>query len=336
MVARIEDYIKKVLGISVKVLPFAKSQLLGLPLYLRETYWFHTFTIFNQNLVLAEPKNEDEFSTLNIEKHFALLGDVLGKKIVFLSGNIMSYNRARLIEKGINFIVSDKQLFLPDLLIDLRENYTNPKSAYRAKSLLPSAQFLVLFHIINLENNNAIENISFKKIAKLTGYSPMAITKAVENLKALGLVEVFGGKEKYIRFRYNKIDLWNNVLDRQLFVNPVLKRVYADNFPVTVEGVKSNISALAVYTDLNEAKPIFYAIEKNNFNNFIKVNDLKNLNDFDGEYCIEVWKYNPIKLMTHLDNKTLVDRFSLYLSLYGFYDERVEMALTQLISDVVW
>jgi len=48
------------------------------------------------------------------------------------------------------------------------------------QNLIPSAQGIVLFHLLNSEKTWDIEKKSFKEIAIKLNYSPMAITKAVE------------------------------------------------------------------------------------------------------------------------------------------------------------
>jgi hypothetical protein len=53
-----------------------------------------------------------------------------------------------------------------------------------------------------------IQEHSFKAIAQKFDYTPMAITKAIENIKSHRLIDVIGEKEKFIRFRYDKKALW--------------------------------------------------------------------------------------------------------------------------------
>src|ERR1035437_5667613 len=123
---KISTYIHDVLGYNTQPQPTAKSRLGRLPLFITEAYNFYDLTLFNRDLILAEIKDKENFSVLQIEKQFAQLKQTLEKKIVLVADSVTSFNRKRLIEKGINFIVPGKHLFLPDLLIDLPENYSNP------------------------------------------------------------------------------------------------------------------------------------------------------------------------------------------------------------------
>lgn len=54
-----------------------------------------------------------------------------------------------------NFIVPGKQLYLPSLLVDLREHFKNKKTA--AKGLLPSAQAILIYRI--LQRNERLEDL---------------------------------------------------------------------------------------------------------------------------------------------------------------------------------
>ena len=91
------------------------------------------------------------------------------------------------------------------------------------------------------------------------------------------------------------------------------------------------------YTDLNPSKQQYFAIEKTVFYGLQKSNALVNLNDYEGKYAIEVWKYDPLTLVDELPNDmAVVDPLSLYLSLRDSKDERIEMALEQIIEKNIW
>lgn len=335
---RLKQYIQETLGVEIEPQPIPKKQLGGLPMYIGETYRLYYLELYNQLLVLAEPKQIEGLSILQTEKHFDLLKNVLGNEIIMLLlPQITAFNRKRLIEKGINFIIPDKQLFMPDLLIHLKESFSNNRGKNELQTLLPSAQFLLIYHILHKGKKWKIEKVPFKEIAAITGYSAMAITKAVENLKSHDLVEVNGEKEKFIRFTIaDKGELLKTVMNRKLFINPVLKRVFIENRPVVSQLPHTNASALPEYTDLNPTNQEYFAIEKHHYYALLKNHALHDLNDNEGKYCIEVWKYNPnILLDLAKPDALVVDPLSLYLSLQDSHDERVQMALGKLLERVI-
>lgn len=331
------NYINETLGTNAIEKPIQNRNLGNLPMYVSQAYKLYDAVIFNKEIVLVELKNEDDLSILQADKHLQLLRNTFGKIVVLVLDNILSYNRKRLIEKGINFIVPGKQMFLPELLINLNESFTQSKSKQQSNTLMPSAQLLLLYYIIHRHSNWKLEEHSFKEIAEKLNYSPMAITNAVEDLKQHELIEVDGDKEKYIKFNLERNELWHMAQEQNILESPIVKTVYVDVLPSNNFMLKANASALPEYTSLNPSKQQYYAMEKNTYYSLKRNNGLVNANDREGQYGIEVWKYNPLTLVEEMDNEqAVVDPLSLYLSLKDNYDERVEMGLEQIIEKYIW
>ena len=327
---------QEVLGTDIAAVPADPGVLRNFPLYISENYRAYSASLFNRDFLLVELKNEQAFSIAQIEKHLHMLRDSFNQSVVLLCNDISAITRKRLIEKGINFIVPGKQLYLPEFFIDLRERFQNARSVHKTVQLLPSAQFLLIYHIIHRYEKWKIEEHSFKEIAAQTGYTAMAVTKAVENLKHHELIEVSGAKEKMIRFNLERHELWNVAMQQNLLVNPVIRMVYVDERPKDFF-LMSNASALPEYTDMNPSRQLYYAIEKNIFYGLLKSNSLKNLNEHEGKYCLEIWKYDPGRLVAEIPNdRAVVDPLSLYLSLKNSHDERIEMAMEQIIEKFIW
>jgi phosphoribosylformylglycinamidine (FGAM) synthase PurS component len=325
------------MGIQPTATPLAKSYLDRLPMYIHETFKLYSINLFNTGIILAELKNEDKLSIQQTEKQVQQIKNLLNLKVVVVLENVQAYNRKRLIEKGINFIVPGKQLYMPDMLIDLRESFVHPKTKQKNETLLPSAQFLLIYHIIHRNQQWKLEEHPFKEIAQKLAYTPMAITNAIDNLKYHELIEVEGEKEKFIRFRYDRHELWNIAHQQNLLVNPVIKTVYVDEKPESLFLLQSNASALPEYTDLNPSRQEYFAIEKTVFYGLQKSNALVNPNEYEGRYALEVWKYNPLTLVDELPNdRAVVDPLSLYLSAKESRDERIEMALEQILEKFIW
>jgi DNA-binding MarR family transcriptional regulator len=330
----LRNYIKEILGIGLLLERVSQVDLDRLPLYIKDSYRLYHIKLYDTPFVLAEIHDEDAFSSTQIEKHLGVIKNILHEKAVLLIKNITSINRKRLIEKSINFIVPGKQLFIPDILVDLREIFINRREKEQRDKLLPSAQFILLYHILHLPQRNKpqITDLSFKELAERLGYTPMAITNAVENLTSNGLCIVKGSKEKYISFNRDRIELWN--IARPYLINPVLKQVYVDEKP-DIFMLQSNTSALPEYSDMNFGNQSYYAIEKSKYYALQEKELFVNLNDYEGLCCLEVWKYDPVRLVEDSDSagENVVDPLSLYLSMKDIHDERIEMALDQLIDN---
>ena len=197
-------YINEVLGTDLDSEPVPSNYLDSLPLYIRESYRFYFVRLYNHSFVLAEIRKEDSFSNLQIEKHLGIIRSALNKKVALVSEGMSAINRKRFIEKGIDFVVPGKQLFLPDMLIDLKETFSDSRMNKKKDKLLPSSQYILLYHILHRYNEIQIKDLSFKELAERMGYTQMAISKAVENLKYYDLCKVEGLKEKYIHFNLER------------------------------------------------------------------------------------------------------------------------------------
>jgi hypothetical protein len=191
----------------------------------------------------------------------------------------------RLIEKRINFIVPGKQLFLPDLLLDLRENGAAMENGEKRGKLLPSAQFILLFHLQHQQAERGITALTFKELAEELGYTAMVITNAAENLRSHQLCSVTGRKEKYIAFNYGRAELWKAA--QPYLASPVLKQVFVDEKP-DMPLLRSNASALPGYADLDPGRQQYYAIGKNDYYDLHHEGKLVNENEFQGAGCLEV------------------------------------------------
>lgn len=331
----IENFVDEVLGQPLKAKPLVGKQQHGLPLYISEGYELLQGEIFDQIVILVKIKNESAFSILKLDKHLNVLKQIFTQPVIVLFDEVAAYKRKRLIEKKINFIVLDKQLFIPALMVDLKEQSTIPK--VKTKKLLPIAQLLIVYHLLYMQKKWKIEDNTFKDNAAYFNTNAMAISRAADNIQQLGLIVIEGERDKNIRFQLDNIALWQEIERRELWVNPILKKVYVDKIPEGVTLLRSNTSALPEYSEMNPSKQHYYAIEKKAFYDLQKNKVLVNANETEGEYCLEVWNYNPLTLIKEMNAETpAVDPLSLYLSLKNIKDERIEMALEQIIEKYIW
>lgn len=328
------DYVEDILQVDIEPVELSKQEVGNLPLYISEMYRLYLTKLFNIEFILVEYRDIENFSIFQLDKHFALTRESFNKKIVLLAENLSSLNRKRMIAKGINFIIPGKQMFLPDFLIDLNDSFRYPKPKKKTEKLLPSAQFILLYFILHWTEKNILEQSSFTQLAAKTGYTKMAITNAAESLVNYKLCSVVGTKEKYIQITKARNELWQTALP--YFDNPVLKKIFVDEMPETVALLKSNESALPEFSDINPCQQNYYAIFKDEFYYLLKNGQLKNPNEYEGQYCLELWKYNPQILASGISERNNVDPLSLYLSLQENHDERVESALEQIMERYVW
>lgn len=332
---KLTAYIKSILGIEAAIQPLDKPKMDKLPMYLKESYKWHKAILIDRTCLFAELKEETLFGMAQIEKHVEQAKNTFDLPVIVIFNKLEAYNRKRLIERRVAFIVPNKQLYMPELFIDLKDyNNAAPKEI---NTFTPIAQQLFLLYLLDKNKSILLEQKTFKELAVLLKTNPMAITRAVENLKQHEIIVVTEGKEKFVQFKLERHELWNDAMQRNLLVTPIIKQVYVDELPLANNLLLSNASALPEYTDMNDVRQQYYAIEKNVFYALQKKKELINANKHEGEYCLEVWKYNPT-LLSELEqpDAPVVDPLSLYLSLKDSHNERIEMALEQIIEKYTW
>lgn len=245
------------------------------------------------------------------------LSSVLSLPIVFYFSNLKYYERQRYIEKCVFFITECGEVFLPNIILHSKKEKTKSPSKLSA-----SAQFLVLYHLQKMN----LDGLSVSEMAsKIRQYSYVSIAKAVENIETLGLCECKKDSErsKRIRFITEGHELWEKA--KPYMTTPVKEVKYCDAVPAM--GFQySGVSALASYTMLSPDETPTIAVYSGRFKDI----DFQGLNDFDGNVKIEIWRYPEMD--TESD---VVDRLSLFLSLEGDTDPRVDKE-NKIMLDKVW
>lgn len=318
----IRKYLHESLGFTVNVAKLPDSQVKKLPMYLAYGYTYYLLELDGQLFILAYcgemPKTAGQ-----LKKQAQDISHHLGMRVVFAMDTQSAGLKRRMIQDKINFIVPGNQLYLPELLIDLKENI---KSMQTYPTLLsPSAQALLLFHL----QVERLEGFSFKEIADKLGYSAKTITKAAGELKAKNLCEVLGTKEKQFKFNPDRKVLWEQ--SQPQMQQPVSK-VYYVNRMDGANFCQSHDTALAHYTFLADTGKQAYAIGQSEFDDLKEKGYWEYLDETEGEVRLEIWKYNP----RILSQNGYIDPLSLYLCYKHDSNERVEAEINELIQKMIW
>jgi len=322
--SNIRDYLQQVIGIEVEVRATGNTELANMPLFLRNAYEYQRVSILDKDVVFAIVRVTDTPSPDQLKKQEEQLERMFAANIVFVFEWLEAYQRKRLVQKRLPFMVPGKQLYIPFLFIDLNEMLGKPKKQY--ERLRPASQCLLLYHL----QVEQLEGLRFQDIALRLRYSSMTISRAAKELEAFGLVEIAGSREKNLKFNKTRKGLWQQ--SKELFLSPVKERVYVSQLPGEVDLYASDQTGLEHYTDLAGGWRQTYALDDDTYRLLKRNNKLKDLNVADGKYSFEVWSYKP-GLLT---DTNVVDPLSLYLSMREAEDERVEIALEQLLEQVVW
>jgi hypothetical protein len=315
----LEKYIKEILSVDLTIFPLEKSVCDKLPFHIKASYALHETSLLGQRICLLShlSSEEPELTPDRLSKQMEYLSKHVDFPVVFVFDKIVSYNLKRMIAKGINFIIPNKQLFIPSLLMDLRKVSDNPQK--QTIKLTPMAQFLLLYHL----QQKPLTGQTTLQLSTLLSQNYKIINRAIKNLEELGLCQLNGGKEKHIQFVEKGRNLW--AMSQKFFQSPVERVFYTDELLQTA--IKSSINALAHYTMLNDEPRFYFAIDKL----AIKTMDISP-NKYIGNNTIEIWRYNPVPL----SNDGFIDKLSLYLLLQNDENERIQGELEQMINNIQW
>jgi len=327
LIKELRKYIKNTLDITLTIQPW--NDCADLPFFLKDQYTFYQTKIATTHCILMVANDKQETTPAAIRKNIDLLRPKTNKaEIIYVRQQLNSFNRKRLVEQKVCFIIPGNQMYLPFLGIDFREYFKKLQS--RPETLSPSAQ-VVLLHSL-LKGNQDI--LRLNDLAGRYGYSVMTMSRAFSEIESLGLAEINTqgrGRKREMILKGTKQEVWENSL--KFLRTPVIQRLYLDQSVTIPDGTYAGLSALARYSTLAESVNTVWAIssfEAKSLARRYRPGELsaKDLNCNE----IEVWNYDP-KLFAAAG---VVDRLSLFLSLRDEKDERVEVALEQMMKEMSW
>jgi len=317
-------YLKETLDVDVR--PEKWSGIGNLPIFLRNTYVFGGLRILGVPCLVMAARDKTEQTPATIKKHMLQVRKKWQDEIIYVQQKVTAYNRKRLIQQKIPFVVPLNQMYLPFLGIDLREHFKNIREA--EANFSPSTQVVVLYYL----SQDGQMRLTPKRLANALGYSIMTMTRALDELDGAGLgTIVMEGRERVLRFNKDKKQVWETALQR--LRSPVKKRLWVKSFSNKPFGVKAGLTALAHYSNLAEPVNPVLALDGKQWKN-VKTNDDMMILDIAEPDAskLEIWSYSP-KLF---EEKGVVDRFSLFLSMREDEDERVQSALEGMLEVVEW
>ena len=313
-----------ILGRKVELTRRTADKLKGLTIGEKLSYVFYDGTYLGVSLLFVEPKKGNptpKVCSLTSNR----LAELYGLPVVFILQPGPTYERTRLMDKGVYFVMSDQYAFLPMLVATEKSSNRVP-----AKVLSPVAQYLLLFHL----QVKSLEGLSAREIAPLVPYSYESVTLGLTCLTDVGLVEKIkaGQRSKVVHFMEKGRELWNKA--QPYLTNPVDRRFYCDEMNGQDTYPECGINALAHYSRLNPDEERMLAMTQKEYNGLNSQGTFVRQNLYDGNYMIEVWKYQPI--IQFEDDKAYVDKLSLVLSLKADEDPRVEGEVEYIIERMVW
>jgi len=317
-------YIEALTGVRPRLEEQPEPSVSSVPLFLRERYDFLETQLFGRRLRLAMEKEQpNEVSPTEYGRHAALLKQLFGVEVVLVIPKMPSYVRNRLVREGIPFIVPGAQMFLPMLLIDLRERFSKAQSRIQNK-LSPVSQLVVIYQILR----EAIARIPLGQLGEKLAYSPQAMSHAQEELQIANLCEVRrAGKMIFLEFTLRGKVLWERA--EPIMTSPVRRTQWIRWGQPRARAVAASTTALSRLSMLAEDSVETYAMRDRAVVAALEQGELFGCGGREeADARMESWKYDPWVLA---ENGS-ADPCSLYLSLQRSGDERVQKEIRFLIE----
>lgn len=307
------------------------AQVNKLPYFLQDAFEFAELELLGHPIVLAMVQTEKKRPLGEVRTWLDKIRVLGGQSVVYVTDALASYERRRLIEQKVSFIVPGNQLYLPELGLDLREYFRQRAVADAvAASLSPAAQAMLLTALLHQPWQAELQ---LSKVAVALGYTPMTLSRVVKELTAAKLATAYTvRRSRWLRMAHSPQQTWERA--KPLLRSPVKRVVWVrpDGGAVIQPRPLAGLSALARYSMLAEPKWPVYAVSAAQWKEATNAGVRALPEPVAGASQWQVWAYSPALL----PSAATVDPLSLTLSLQDKADERIGLALDELNGQLPW
>ena len=302
-------------GQQIELRNLSKQDQKGLWLELIANFKMMQFDFNGQVMLLLVAKGEMDYTNVQRRKISERIESIKHIPAVFYFDNLLTYERDRLVEQGVYFIVADKFAFVPTLIINRLSTKSEIKELF-----YPSTQYILFYHL----QIESLDGLSLKELEDKVPYKYKTIAKSIKQLEALGLVSLEGSRNKKLVFELSWKELWDKASTN--LIDPIKSIEYtSDVFP---EGDIGGISALSHYSMLvpEDVPTRVLTAEWVREHKY----SIPELHSFEDTQRIEIWKYPPSGTSGY------VDKLSLFLTLKDDNDPRVEKEIAIMMNKIKW
>jgi AraC-like DNA-binding protein len=289
--------------------------------------------VFDRDYVLLVCTARNRPTPGQVEKHAQIAQAALGANVAFVFPSLPAFDRKRLVQRHVPFIVPGRQTYLPMVMIDLREKSpAHPAvGGRRPEALSAPAQVLLLFH---LQKQPDSAQWQLNQWADALGYSRMTLSRVYRELLSAELCRPSGkGRQVLVEFPPERRALWEKALP--YLRSPVAGRAHVvianrDDLPLYQAGE----SALAQLSMLAAGREKVFAMSPGGYRAALENGKLTRVPYADDDtVVVERWRYDPGILSP---DGRVVDTLALFLTLQHDQDERVQAALKEMLEAVRW
>ena len=316
----LERYLSEVTRLKITTDEMNNSDL---PYFFSRQYALYRLVIGSTRFTAVFLLEEGEFKPVQFIKHMRQVSSINVDELCVVAQSLPGYVRRRLIEQGTAFVVPRVQMYLPSLGMELRKR-SHQKKPLVVDRFSPATQVV----LINWLLRRVGESVTPLALSKQLCYSAMTMSRALNELEAskIAQVERFG-RERFVTFTADRQAIWQESLPR--LRNPVSSTVRIIEQELNRQDVlPAGTTALSHRSMLNDPAYPEYAVSRDGWKAMEKKGIEKIPVEEPGTCLVQIWCYDP----KVLEVDGYVDPFSLYLSLQHEADERIEMALAEMMD----
>jgi DNA-binding MarR family transcriptional regulator len=325
--AVVRAYLHDTLGLACRVRAWPGAGTL--PYFMQDRFEVRELKLLDRQILLAIDRRPDQQRVATVRDQMQTLRQLAGMPVVYVTVALASYERKRLVELKVPFLVPGNQLYLPDLGIDLREYFRTPPAAPDT-ALSPATQAMLITVLLRKPWRAEWQPA---EVVRELGYTAMTLSRAVKELTAAGIATVrTAGRTRWLHTERTAAETWERA--QPVLRSPVKRRCWAR--PVSKwkpPHVRlAGLSALARCSMLAEPPWPIHAVSPAQWKTATKAGMETLPEPLPGACEWELWHYDPALV----PNGDTVDPLSLTLSLRGNTDERVQLALDELNGRFPW
>ena len=323
----VQAYLHEILGLALKVRAWPGAG--KLPYFLQDAFEVRELKLLDRPVLLAIDRQPKKLGLANVRSQVDKLRQLAGMPVVYVTGALASYERKRLIEQKVPFMVPGNQLYLPELGIDLRE-YFRQRPTAPDTALSPATQAMLIAVLLRKPWRAEWQPA---EVVNDLGYTAMTLSRAVKELTGAGIATLrTEGRVRWLKMEGTAAETWERA--KPLLRSPIKRRLWTQPIPdLKPPHVRlAGMSALARYSMLAEPQWPIYAVSPAQWKTATQAGIETLPEQLPGACEWELWHYNPALVA----NSETVDPLSLTLSLQGNTDERVQLALDELKGRFPW
>lgn len=317
------NYLKEIFGTGIRSEYHKFSD--ALPMYMVERYKFYFIKLpfENKTHVLVKPLSKQEININQIKKQIKQIFSYTESIPIFVFDSLRLSQRNVLIKNRIPFVQPNHQVFIPDVMINLSEREIYEKNYAEEFSIAAQVTYIYLM-LNNIKETNA------PRLALEIPYSKITLNRALSELVSRELLYTVGNATRKMYRTHNKKQMWEK--GKEFLFNPVDK-VYYTNYRLNHHDlfISGEFALSRLGTVLNEPMTGIYATTSEKIKNMDKSCFIDKYDIICDKYLVvEQFKYNP----AFLSQSHYIDVISLYAQLKDNGDERIQMALEELLEEI--